>query len=61
VLLTTDRNIRYQQNLTGRKIAVVVLAGTTKWSRVRLHHERIAAAVNAGTPGSYTEVVIPFD
>ena len=25
VLLTTDRNIRYQQNLTGRKIAIVVL------------------------------------
>jgi hypothetical protein len=61
LLLTTDQRIRYQQNLTGRKIAIVVLAGTTKWSRVRLHHERIAAVVNAATPGSYTEVVIPFD
>ena len=61
VLLTTDKRIRYQQNLTGRKIAIVVLAGTTKWSRVRLHHERIAAVVNAATPGSYAEVEIPFD
>jgi hypothetical protein len=41
-------------------VAVVVLAGTTKWSAVRLHLERIAAAVNAATPGSYTEVDIPF-
>ena len=61
LLFTTDRNIRYQQNLTGRKIAIIVLAGTTKWSRVRLHLDRIAAVVNAATPGSYTEVVIPFD
>ncbi len=61
LLLTTDRRIRHQQNLTGRKIAIVVLTGTTKWSRVRLNLERIAAAVNAATPGSYTEVAIPFD
>jgi hypothetical protein len=60
LLLTTDRRIRYQQNLTGRKIAIVVLGGATKWARVRLHLERIAAAVNAATPGSYTEVEIPF-
>ena len=61
VLLTTDQKIRYQQNLTGRKIAVVVITGTTKWSRIRLYLERIAVAVNAATPGSYTEVEIPFE
>jgi hypothetical protein len=60
LLLTTDRRIRYQQNLAGRTIALVVLTGTTKWSRVRLHVERIAAAVNAATPGSYAEIEIPF-
>ena len=59
VLLTTDRRIRYQQNLMGRKIALVVLTGTTKWSNVRLHFRRIASAVSAATPGSYTEVDIP--
>lgn len=42
LLLTTDRRIRYQQNLAGRKIAIVVLTGTTKWSSVRLHLQRIA-------------------
>ena len=42
LLLTTDRRIRYQQNLSGRKIAIVVLTGATKGSRVRLHLERIS-------------------
>jgi hypothetical protein len=60
LLLSTDNNIRYQQNLTGRKISILILAGCTKWSRVRLHFERIAAAVDAVTPGSYAEVFIPF-
>lgn len=61
VLLTTDQRIRYQQNLTGRKIAIVVLAGSTKWSRARVHIDHIVTAVNAATPASYTEVEIPFD
>jgi hypothetical protein len=60
LLLTTDRRIRFQQNLAGRKIAIVVLTGTTKWSRVRVNSQRIAAAVDAAAPGSYTEVDIPF-
>jgi hypothetical protein len=60
LLLTTDQRIRYQQNLTGRKVAILVLSGTTKWSRVRLHCDRIATAVNAAEPGSYAEVFIPF-
>jgi hypothetical protein len=61
LLFTTDQRIRYQQNLTGRKIAIVVLADTTKWSRVRFHLERIADLVDAASPDSYTEVGIPFD
>jgi hypothetical protein len=60
LLLTTDQRIRYQQNLTGRKIAIVVLGGSTRWSRVRLHLDRIAAAVNQATPRSYAVVEIPF-
>jgi hypothetical protein len=59
LLLTTDKNIRYQQNLKGRKIAIVVL-GNSAWRMVRKHLERVAAAVNAATPGSYAEVDIPY-
>jgi hypothetical protein len=59
VLLSTDKNIRYQQNLSGRKIALVVL-GNSQWPVVRLHLDRIATAVSAAAPGSYTEVDIPL-
>jgi hypothetical protein len=58
ILLTADKNIRHQQNLSGRRLSIVVLS-TPQWPVVRLHIERIAAAVNAAAPGSYTEVNIP--
>jgi hypothetical protein len=58
-LLTTDKNIRYQQNLKGRKIAIAVL-GNSAWRMVRIYLDRIAVAVNEATPGSYVEVEIPF-
>jgi hypothetical protein len=61
LLLTTDRRIRYQQNLNVRRIALVVLTGSTRWSRVREQTDRVSAAVAAATPGSYSEVNIPFD
>jgi hypothetical protein len=59
VLLSTDKNIRYQQNLTGRKLALVIL-GNQQWPLVRLHLDKVVAAVNAATPGSFTEVDIPY-
>ena len=58
LLLTSDKNLRYQQNLSGRRIAVLVL-GNQQWPDVKLHLDRIAAAVNAATPGSYLEIEIP--
>ena len=57
VLVSTDKNLRYQQNLTGRKLAIVVL-GKGRWSLIRLHVAAIVAAVNVATPGSYSEVQI---
>jgi hypothetical protein len=59
VLVTADKNIRYQQNLEDRKIALVVLA-QLRWGLVRGMLTEIAAAVNAATPGSFAEVDIPF-
>ena len=57
ILLTTDKNIRYQQNLTGRRIAVVVL-GNPQRPAVHRYIDRVIEAVNAATPGSYIEVEI---
>ena len=60
ILVTTDRNMRYQQNLAGRKIAAVVL-GRQQWPRLRRHIQRVVEAVNAATPGSFAEVEIPYE
>jgi hypothetical protein len=60
VLVTSDKSIRHQQNLTGRTIALVVLA-VGRWGPVRRMLTEIAAAVDGAAPGSYTEVEIPCD
>jgi predicted nuclease of predicted toxin-antitoxin system len=60
VLLTTDKNLRYQQNLSGRKLAIVVL-GQGRWGLIQRHVAAVVSAVNAATPGSYAEVEIPYD
>jgi hypothetical protein len=60
LFLTTDRNIGYQQNLTSRRIAIVVL-GKGRWRLIRTRLPEIAAAVNAATPGSLIEIEIPLD
>ena len=54
VFVTADKNIRYQQNLEGRRIAIVV--STPQWPLLKLHVEKVAAAINAATPGRYVEV-----
>jgi len=59
VLLTSDKRIVFQQNLKGRRISLVVL-GNSNWRVARRYVRRIAAAINAAVPGSYTVVEIPF-
>jgi hypothetical protein len=59
VLLTTDRNIRYQQNLSRRVIAIVTLSKGS-WPLIKRKLHEIAAAVAAATAGSYTDVEISF-
>jgi hypothetical protein len=55
VLVTTDKQLRYQQNLTGRRIAIVVLPHAS-WPKLESNAAEIAAAVAATHPGSYTEL-----
>jgi predicted nuclease of predicted toxin-antitoxin system len=58
VFVTTDRNLKYQQNLTGRKLAIVVLL-TTSWPRIRQALPAIVGAIDAATAGTYREVAVP--
>lgn len=59
VFVTVDKNLSYQQDLAKRRIAIVVL-GKGRWSLIKPHVAQIVAAVNAATPGSFTEVDIPY-
>ena len=52
LFITADQEIGYQQNLTGRKIAVLVLS-TNNWSVIKEQVAEISAAIEAATPGSF--------
>jgi hypothetical protein len=58
-LVTTDNNLSYQQNLKGRKIAIVVIS-RNRWRLVQRMIRKIVAAVNAAEPGSYTLIEVPI-
>jgi hypothetical protein len=58
VMVSADQNLRYQQNLVGRRLALVVLT-TNHWDDIRPYVDRVAAAVNAIQPGGY--VTVAFD
>lgn len=55
VFVTTDRNLRYQQNLGGRRLAIVVLP-TTSWPRIRNALPAVINAIAAASPGTYLEI-----
>jgi hypothetical protein len=58
-MVTSDQSIPYQQNLSGRKLALIVL-GSNIWPLVREHGAAIAAEVDAATPGSYAFIEMPL-
>jgi hypothetical protein len=58
VLLTTDTNLPHQQNLRGRRLAIVVLS-KNRWALIRRKTSEVVAAVNAAQPGTYYVVDIP--
>jgi hypothetical protein len=55
VLVTGDTTLRYEQNLTSRKLAIVCLSANS-WRIIQRHTDKIAAAVDAAVPGSFTTV-----
>jgi hypothetical protein len=55
--ITTDRNLRYQQNLTRRKIAIIALS-SGRWRLIKPRLADIAATVETASPGSFIEVEI---
>ena len=58
LLITTDTNLRYQQNLKDRNLAILVLT-TTSWPRIRQVTDRIEATIALIETGGYKELSIP--
>ena len=55
--LTSDQQLKYQQNLKGRKLAILVLS-TNRWPQVKARTQEIIAAVLTLKPGDYVELTL---
>ena len=53
--ITTDQNLRYQQNLAGRRLAILVLP-TTSWPMIQLYLPKVVAAADTLHPGDFLEL-----
>jgi hypothetical protein len=56
--ITTDLNLRYQQNLDGRRLAILTL-WTTSWPKIQRHLDEVATAINELSPGDFVELSFP--
>lgn len=57
VLITTDQNLKYQQNLATRSLAILVVL-TTSWPRIRKNIPTLFEVVTNMKPGDYLEIDI---
>lgn len=55
VLVTGDQSLLYEQNLSGRRLAIVALS-TNNWPIVKNYLPQILAAIDSAVPGSFQAV-----
>lgn len=55
LLITTDQNLKHQQNLSGRRLAIFVLS-TTSWPKIQKHIKQVSDAVEGIRPGEFREL-----
>ena len=53
--VTADQQLKYQQNLAGRRLAILVLS-TNRWPNIKVKTPEIIAAIQALRPGDYVEL-----
>jgi len=58
VVITTDKGIRFQQNLEGRKLSLVIL-DTNDWMRIRRSISVVVEAISGTAPGALVDVKVP--
>jgi hypothetical protein len=57
-VVTTDKGIRHQRNLAGRRLALVVI-GANDWTRIRKSRSAVVGAISEISPGCFLEVELP--
>lgn len=57
VFLTADQRLKYQQNLSGRRLAILVLS-TNRWPKVRAKIAEICTAIQSLKPGDHVELTL---
>jgi hypothetical protein len=57
LFMSTDQNLKYQQNLAGRRLAILILLSTS-WPRIQNKVEEIRSTIAKISPGDYVEVAI---
>jgi hypothetical protein len=60
LMITCDQNVKYQQNLSMRRISLIVL-GSNDWGIVKGYVEVISASVEAAVPNSYVFFEMPVN
>lgn len=60
IFLTTDKNLKYQQNISERTVAIVVLP-TPRWPILLKHIDEILAAISSVTENEYVEIKLRID
>jgi hypothetical protein len=58
LMITTDKGIRFQQNLEGRKLALLII-DTNDWMRIRRSISVVVEAISGAAPGAFVDVKIP--
>ncbi len=58
LFITADRNLKYQQNLAGRSLSIIVLS-TTSWPRIKNSASKVISAVDEIVNGGFIEIEIP--
>ena len=58
VLITTDQQLRYQQNFEGKNLGIAVLM-TTSWPRIKSQIDSVVTQINQMSPGHYLEIRLP--
>lgn len=55
LIITTDQNLKYQQNIPQRKLGIIVLK-TTSWPRIRNATSQVVSKILSLPPSGYVEI-----